>query len=80
MEQNDDFPRMRRMSLCAKLCELLQMAGYKSLDYIHWDDAIGGVMVKDRYKPTIRYMLAGKKMKDIDLIEAVIERVRSEYK
>ena len=80
MAQENDFSRMRRMSICAKLCELLQMTGLGNLQYIHWDDAAGGVMVKYKHDPRIHYMLAGKNMKDVDLIEAVIQRVREEYR
>ena len=76
----DDFPQIKRMPMLARLCEVLQMTGLGNLQYIHWDDAAGGVMVKYKHDPRIHYMLAGKIMKDVDLVDAVIQRVREEYR
>lgn len=80
MARQNDFPQMKRMTMLARLCEVLQMAGLGNLQYIHWDDAVGGVMVKYKHDPRIHYMLAGKNMKDVDLVDAVIQRVREEYR
>ena len=80
MARQSDFPQMKRMTMLARLCEVLQMAGLGNLQYIHWDDAVGGVMVKYKHDPRIHYMLAGKNMKDVDLVDAVIQRVREEYR
>ena len=45
-----NFPRMKRMTMLARLCEVLQMAGHDELMSIGWNESIGAAFIHFRYQ------------------------------
>lgn len=49
-----DFPRMKRMTMLARLCEVLQMTGHDELMSIGWNESIGAAFIHFRYQKNSR--------------------------
>ena len=50
MARQNDFPQMKRMTMLARLCEVLQMAGHDELMSIGWNESIGAAFIHFRWR------------------------------
>ena len=76
MAQENDFPQMKRMTMLARLCEVLQMAGHDELMSIGWNESIGAAFIHFRYqkngRPDIMVSARDNQKLMLKVIRAVI--------